>query len=76
MVVLSGCHCLWWQWLLSGHCPLGGNLGMATGWVRMGFFVPGPDPWAKTRGPNPTHLLNGFFSRSSNLPQPGPVKPY
>ena len=36
-------------------------VGMATVGFGPGFFIPGPDPRAKTRGPNLARLLTGFF---------------
>ena len=41
-------------------------------WQRVGFrldfFIPVLDPGARTRGLDPTHLLNGFFFRGPNPP--------
>ena len=48
-------------------------------WQRVGFgqgfFIPGPNPWGKTRGPDPPRLGYRVFSRGPDPPQPGPAWP-
>ena len=41
---------------------------MATVGFGPGFFIPGPDPRAKTRGPNPARSLSGFFFGAQTRP--------
>ena len=41
---------------------------MATGRVRAGFYHIRTRPAGQDRGPNPTRLLNGFFSGTRTRP--------
>ena len=43
--------------------------GKGSGWVRAGFFH------TQTRNPDPSHLLNGFFSQGPNSPQRASLNP-
>ena len=51
----------------------------AQGWQRVGFgpgfCIPGADPRAKTRNPDPVRILIGFFFPGPRPAPPGPTGP-